>query len=99
MIHGTVDLTTKQEQKTINHKRMEERVKRYRSLRNIVNFVTIEERCYPAFAITFIKDDLRAVHLLHDDPFVIKLQVDRCQLGRVLVDRGSGVDVLFWEAF
>ncbi|XP_062118943.1 uncharacterized protein LOC133832647 [Humulus lupulus] len=78
---------------------MEERVKRYRSLGHIVNFFTTEERCYPASVITFTKDELRAVHLPHDDPLVIKLQVHHCQLGRVLVDEASGIDVLFWEAF
>ncbi|XP_062104183.1 uncharacterized protein LOC133815347 [Humulus lupulus] len=99
MIHGIVELTEEQEQATKIHKRMEEQVKRYRSLGHTVNLVTSEERRYPAFAITFTEDDLRGVHLPHDDPLVISLQVDHCQLGRVLVDGGSGVDILFWEAF
>ncbi|XP_062080216.1 uncharacterized protein LOC133784968 [Humulus lupulus] len=58
-----------------------------------------EERYYPVASITFIEEDLWEVHLPNDDPLVIKLQVDCCQLGRVLVNGGSGVDVLFWEAF
>ncbi|XP_062114358.1 uncharacterized protein LOC133825434 [Humulus lupulus] len=78
---------------------MEERVKRYRSLGHTVNFVTAEERCYPTVSITFTEEDLQEVHLPHDNPLVIKLEVDRCQLGRVLVDGGSEVDILFWEAF
>ncbi|XP_062080161.1 uncharacterized protein LOC133784910 [Humulus lupulus] len=28
-----------------------------------------------------------------------KITVDHCQLGRVLIDGDSGVDILFWEAF
>ncbi|XP_062089515.1 uncharacterized protein LOC133796050 [Humulus lupulus] len=99
MIHGTMEQTTEQEHKTKNHKRMEERLKQYRSLGHTVNFVTSEDRCYPTSAITFTEDDSRAVHLPHDDPLVITLQVDHCQLGRVLVDGGSSIDVLFWEAF
>ncbi|XP_062093611.1 uncharacterized protein LOC133799630 [Humulus lupulus] len=78
---------------------MEERVKRYKSLGHTVNLVTSEDIRYPASAIAFIDDDLKGVHLPHDNPLVISLQVDHCQLGRVLVDRGSGVDILFWEAF
>ncbi|XP_062076025.1 uncharacterized protein LOC133780169 [Humulus lupulus] len=99
MIHGIVELTEEREQATKIHRRMEERVKQYRSLGHTVNLVTSEDRCYPASAITFTEDDLRGVHLPHDDPLVISLQVDHCQLGRVLVDGGSGVDILFWEAF
>ncbi|XP_062073918.1 uncharacterized protein LOC133778109 [Humulus lupulus] len=99
MIHGIVELTEYQERATKIHKRMEERVKRYRSLGHAVNLVTSEGRSYPASAIAFTDDDLQGVHLPHDDPLVISLQVDHCQLGRVIVDRGSGVDILFWEAF
>ncbi|XP_062118667.1 uncharacterized protein LOC133832323 [Humulus lupulus] len=78
---------------------MEEQVKRYRSLGHTVNLVTSEDRSYPASVIAFTDDDLQGVHLPHDNPLVISLQVDHCQLGRVLVDGGSGVDILFWEAF
>ncbi|XP_062100831.1 uncharacterized protein LOC133806757 [Humulus lupulus] len=99
MIHGIVEFTEEQEQATKIHKRMEERVKRYRSLAHTVNLITSEERRYPASAITFTEDDLRGVHLPHGDPLVISLQVDHCLLGRVLVDGGSGVDILFWEVF
>ncbi|XP_062099828.1 uncharacterized protein LOC133805678 [Humulus lupulus] len=99
MIHEIAELIKEQEQASKIHRRMEERVKRYRSLGHTVNLVTSEDRCYPASAITFTEDDLRGVHLPHDDPLVISLQVDHCQLGRVLIDGCSGVDILFWEAF
>ncbi|XP_062093974.1 uncharacterized protein LOC133800007 [Humulus lupulus] len=99
MIHGIVELTEEQEQATKIHRRMEERLKRYRSLGHTVNLVTSEDRRYPTSTITFTEDDLQGVHLPHDDPLVISLQVDHCQLGRVLIDGGSRVDILFWEAF
>ncbi|XP_062074930.1 uncharacterized protein LOC133778935 [Humulus lupulus] len=99
MIHGIVELTESQEHITKIHKRMEERVKRYKSLGHTVNLVTSEDRSYPASVITFTDDDLKGVHLPHDDPLVISLQVDHCQLGRFLIDGGSGVNILFWEAF
>ncbi|XP_062119325.1 uncharacterized protein LOC133833084 [Humulus lupulus] len=99
MIHRIVEPTDNQEHATKIHKRMEERVKRYKSLGHVVNLVTSEERSYTASAVTFTDEDLKGVHLPHDDPLVISLQVDHCQLGRVLIDGGSGVDILFWEAF
>ncbi|XP_062093691.1 uncharacterized protein LOC133799705 [Humulus lupulus] len=73
MIHGIVELTENQEHATKIHKRMEERVKRYRSLGYAVNLVTSEDRNYPASAIAFTDDDLQRVHLPHDDPLVISL--------------------------
>ncbi|XP_062089284.1 uncharacterized protein LOC133795845 [Humulus lupulus] len=78
MIHGIMELTEHQEHITKIHKRMEERVKRYKSLGHTVNLVTSEDRSYPASAITFTGDDLKGVHLPHDDPIVISLQVDHC---------------------
>ncbi|PON72960.1 hypothetical protein PanWU01x14_061100 [Parasponia andersonii] len=39
------------------------------------------------------------MHLPHDDPLVIKLQIDSVMVGRVLVDGGSSVDVLFLSTF
>ncbi|XP_062094102.1 uncharacterized protein LOC133800156 [Humulus lupulus] len=78
MIHGIVELTKDQEHATKILKRMEEWVKRYRSLGHTVNLVTSEDRRYPASAITFTDDDLQGVHLPHDDPLVISLQVDHC---------------------
>ncbi|XP_062104459.1 uncharacterized protein LOC133815662 [Humulus lupulus] len=89
MIHGIMEITTEQERATKNRKRMEERVKRYRSLGHTVNLVALEDKCYPSFAITFTEDDLRGLHLSHDNPLVISLQFDHCQLRRVLVDGGN----------
>ncbi|XP_062114700.1 uncharacterized protein LOC133825822 [Humulus lupulus] len=71
MIHGIVELTENQEHVTKIHKRMEERLKRCKSLGHTVNLVTSEDRSYPASAIAFTDDDLKGVHLPHDDPLVI----------------------------
>ncbi|PON70959.1 hypothetical protein PanWU01x14_076690 [Parasponia andersonii] len=39
------------------------------------------------------------VRLPHNDPQVIKLQIDSALVGRVLIDSGSSVDILFLSTF
>ena len=39
------------------------------------------------------------MRLPHQDPLVVKLQVDKTILGRVLIDGGRSAEVLFWDAF
>ena len=38
------------------------------------------------------------MRLPHQDPLVVKLQVDKAILGRVLIDGGSSAEVLFWDS-
>ncbi|PON74555.1 hypothetical protein PanWU01x14_049620 [Parasponia andersonii] len=59
-----------------------------------VNHLTMEESYTSATLIAFTQQDLATVGLLHDDPLVIKLQIDSALVGRVLVDGESSVDVL-----
>ena len=61
--------------------------------------MSTQEEFYLAAPIAFIEQDLYTVRLPHQDPLVIKLQVDQVILGRVLVDGGSSAEVLFWDAF
>ena len=70
-----------------------------RSLRHTINYVLVEEEFYLAAPIVFTEQDLQAVRLPHQDPLVVKLQVDKTILGRVLIDGGSSAEVLFWDAF
>ena len=74
---------------------MEERVKRLRSLGHSVNYVLAQEEFYPAAPIAFTEQDLQIVRFPHQDLLVVKLQVDRTILGRVLIDGGSSTEVLF----
>ena len=39
------------------------------------------------------------MRLPHQDPLVVKLQVDKAILGRVLIDGRSRAKALFWDAF
>ena len=72
-----------------------ERVKRLRALGHSVNYVSVQEEFYPTAPIAFSEQDLYTVRLPHQDPLVIKLQVDQAILGRVLVDGGSSAEVPF----
>ena len=85
--------------KSKQKKRMEERVKRLRSLGHSVNYVSVQEEFYPAAPIAFTKQDLQTIRLPHQDLLVVKLQVDKAILGQVLIDGGSSAKVLFWDAF
>ena len=64
-----------------------------------VNYVSAQEEFYIATLIAFTKQDMHVVRLPHQDPLVIRLQVDKAILGRVLVNGGSSAEVLFWDVF
>ena len=61
--------------------------------------MSAQKEFYPVAPIAFTEHDLQAVRLPHQDPLVVKLQVDKAILGRVLIDGGSSTEVLFWDAF
>ena len=96
MIAGPALASEEEEKRT---KRIEQRVKRLRSLGHTINYVSTQDEFYPAAPIVFTEQDLQAVRLPHQDPLVVKLQVDKAILGRVLIDGRSSVEVLFWDAF
>ena len=99
MIIGPTLVSEEEEKKDKQSKRMEQRVKRLRSLGHTVNYVSAQEEFYPAAPIVFTEQDLQVVRLPHQDPLVVKLQVDKAILGWVLIDGGSSAEVLFWDAF
>ena len=99
MIAGPAIADAEDEKKSRQEKITEERVKRLRALWHSVNFVSAQEEFYHAVPIAFIEQDLYTVRLPHQDPLVIKLEVDQATLGRVLVDGGSSAKVLFCDAF
>ncbi|GFZ19195.1 hypothetical protein Acr_27g0009340 [Actinidia rufa] len=49
--------------------------------------------------ITFNNDDLRGVHLPHDDALVVSTVIANFNVQRILIDNGSSADILFISAF
>ncbi|GFZ00941.1 hypothetical protein Acr_14g0005760 [Actinidia rufa] len=49
--------------------------------------------------ITFSNDDLRCVHLPHDDALVVSAVIANFNVQRILIDNGSSADILFISAF
>ncbi|GFS33374.1 hypothetical protein Acr_00g0028020 [Actinidia rufa] len=49
--------------------------------------------------ITFGNDDLRGVHLPHDDALVVSAVIANFNVQRILIDNGSSADILFISAF
>jgi len=49
--------------------------------------------------ITFTDDDFKAPDPDHDDSMVISIEVDEYGIGKVLVDQGSSVNILYWKTF
>ncbi|GFY88878.1 hypothetical protein Acr_06g0008180 [Actinidia rufa] len=49
--------------------------------------------------ITFSNDDLRGLHLSHDDALVVSTVIANFNVQRILIDNGSSVDILFILAF
>ncbi|GFS42516.1 hypothetical protein Acr_00g0080270 [Actinidia rufa] len=70
-------------------------------------FRSVEEKVYNLSSpcvgdqppITFSSDDLRGLHLPHDDALVISAVIANFNVQRILIDSGSSADILFISAF
>ncbi|GFS39342.1 hypothetical protein Acr_00g0062390 [Actinidia rufa] len=49
--------------------------------------------------VTFTNDDLKGLHLPHDDALVISTMIANFNIQRILIDNGSSADILFIAAF
>jgi len=49
--------------------------------------------------ITFTDEDFKAPDPDHDDPMVISIEVAEYGIGKVLVDQGSSINILYWKTF
>ena len=99
MIASPAMVSTEEEKKNRQEKRADERVKCLRALGHTVNYVSTQEEFYPTAPMAFTERDLYTMRLSHQDPLVIKLQVDQAMLGRVLVGGGSSSEFILWDAF
>ncbi|PON74416.1 hypothetical protein PanWU01x14_052480 [Parasponia andersonii] len=98
-IVGRPELTHDQEENQRCLKKAEGRAKRWKGMGHSVNNVISGEDHISAAPIVFTQHDLTTVRRPHDDPLVIRLQIGSALVGRVLVDGGSSVDILFLNTF
>ena len=87
-----------------NSKRAQDRYAREARQQPLTNVIHLEQRPQklqrvPDMDITFTEQDAREVHYPHNDALVIKINCGSTQLWRVLIDNGSAVDILYYDAF
>ncbi|XP_047180350.1 uncharacterized protein LOC124847012 [Vigna umbellata] len=72
---------------------------RKRNLRELksVHMVDVRKRSMPP--ITFTDEDFHAPDPNEDEPMVITVVIARYSVGKVLVDQGSSVNILYWKTF
>ncbi|XP_047179010.1 uncharacterized protein LOC124845868 [Vigna umbellata] len=72
---------------------------RKRNLRELksVHRVDVRKRSVPP--ITFTDEDFHAPDPDEDDPMVITAVIAQYSVGKVLVDQGSSVNILYWKTF
>jgi len=49
--------------------------------------------------IGFSKNDLFGVLYPHDDPLIVKFRIQDAMVSRVLIDKGSSTDIMFYSCF
>ena len=69
------------------------------TLKGYVNTISEGQFCQETVPIISLDQDLKRVKHPHEDPLVIKLRIGDAIISRVLVDSGSSLDILFWDAF
>ncbi|XP_043705405.1 uncharacterized protein LOC122655263 [Telopea speciosissima] len=67
--------------------------------RNVLQTETTVKRRRASYPITFSDEDLADIQMPHDNALVIKMVIANCVVGRILVDNGSSVDILYYDAF
>lgn len=91
--------TQKEEFEDRCKKRKEEKLKRIKVYGHRVNTVSHVNPLKASIPITFTQQDLEMIKTPHDDPLVMQLRIANACVGRVMINGGSGVRVLFWKVF
>ncbi|XP_027927464.1 uncharacterized protein LOC114184352 [Vigna unguiculata] len=72
---------------------------RKRHVRALKSVHLVEKKVRSMPPITFTDEDFKAPDPDHDDPMVISIEVAEYGIGKVLVDQGSSVNILYWKTF
>ncbi|XP_017431862.1 uncharacterized protein LOC108339233 [Vigna angularis] len=72
---------------------------RKRNLRELKSVHRVDVRKCSMPPITFTDEDFHAPDPNQDDPMVITAVIARYNKGKVLVDQGSSVNILYWKTF
>lgn len=75
---------------------MSVRKRHLRGLRS-VNRVEVVKRSM--LAITFLDEDFHAPNPMQDDLMMVTAIIARYSVGKVLIDQGSLVNILYWKTF
>ena len=59
----------------------------------------VDQEVEPLSKKAFSCDDLKGIKTPHDNPVVISLVITKHDVKRILVDNGSSMDILFYDAF
>ncbi|XP_043705421.1 uncharacterized protein LOC122655281 [Telopea speciosissima] len=68
-------------------------------VRNVLHTKMSDKRRRIDHCITFSDEDLADIQSPHDDALVIKMIIANCTVARILVDKGSSADILYYDAF
>ena len=92
-IFGGAEPTTAQGERTKKENAMEQRTKRLRGLGHTVNMSSIDQYALAA-PIAFTEVDLQGIRIPHEDPLVVSIRIGQCRMSRMLVDGGSGANII-----
>ncbi|XP_021759179.1 uncharacterized protein LOC110724091 [Chenopodium quinoa] len=69
--------------------------------KHMINALGVDERPRPNAipSVSFSEDDSRGIVFPHDDPLVLILAINGCDVKRTLVDGGSSANILFSRVF
>jgi hypothetical protein len=71
----------------------------FRSVNTIINDGPAARPEWAKVPITFTEEDFELKSAIHNDAMVIEVNIAGRIIGKVLVDNGSSVEILFWKTF
>jgi hypothetical protein len=83
----------------MEYKTKKQRNNYFRSVNTIINDGLPARQEWAKVPITFTEEDFKLKSVIHNDAMVIKVNIAGWIIGKVLVDNGSSVDILFLKTF